>query len=166
MHVGPSEILVIEGLHALNPDLLPVVNRNLFFKIYINVLFELNVDLMNRIPTSEVRLIRRMVRGDRFRGTHPEQTFDQWASVRRGEYNYVYRFQEESDVMFNSSMLYELNALRPFAEESLKKVSENSIHYEIKDRLLNLMGFCQPLDASKVPFNSILREFIGDSIYF
>jgi uridine kinase len=166
MHVGPSEILVIEGIHALNPDLLPVINRNILFKIYINALFELNVDLMNRVPTTEVRLIRRLVRGDRFRGTHPDETFNQWASVRRGEYNNVFKYQEESDVMFNSSLLYEMNVLRPFAEASLSKVSEDSLNYDTKERLMNLMAFFKPMDDSKVPFNSLLREFIGGSIYF
>ncbi|NTW71553.1 MAG: nucleoside kinase [Eubacteriaceae bacterium] len=166
MQIGPSEILVIEGIHALDPMLLPHINRSLFFKIYISALFELNVDLMNRIPTTEVRLMRRLVRGDQFRGTHPEETLDQWPNVRKGEYNNIFKYQEEADVMFNSSLLYEMNALRPFAEASLNKISDNSRHADTKERLLNLLSFVTPIDISKVPFNSILREFIGGSIYF
>ena len=165
LHLGPAEILVIEGMHALNPQLISSINRNTFFKVYIGALFELNIDLMNRVPTTEVRLIRRMVRDDRFRGTTPEGTFDRWASVRRGEYSNVFKFHEEADVMFNSSLLYEMNALRPFAEACLQKVQENSPHYATKERLLNLLSFFEPLGVAKVPFNSILREFVGGSMY-
>ena len=166
VQLHPREILVIEGIHALNPRLLPTINRNLCWKIYINALFQLNLGLMNRIPTTEVRLIRRLVRGDKFRGTHPEKTINQWSSVRRGEYRHVFKYQEEADAMFNSSMLYEMNALRPFAEESLAKISDDSPHAETRNRLLNLLGFFRPMNAAKVPYNSILREFIGGSIYF
>jgi Uridine kinase len=166
MHLGDSELLVIEGIHALNPGLLPGLERNIFFRLYISALFELNVDLTNRIPTTEVRLIRRLVRDDRFRGTGASETFDRWASVRKGEYNFIFKHQEEADMMFNSSLIYELNALRPFAEASLNKMPENSPHILARDRLLNTLSFAQPMDTSKVPFNSILREFIGGSIYF
>ena len=166
LHLGPSEILVIEGIHALSPGLVSQLNSNLFFKIYVSALFELNIDLMNRVPTTEVRLIRRMVRDDRFRGISPDRTFDQWDSVRRGEDNHVFKYQEECDVMFNSSLLYEMNALRPFAESSLQKVPETSPHFHTKARLLNLLSFFEPLDVAKVPFNSILREFIGGNIYY
>ena len=165
MQLGPAEILVIEGIHALNPNLMPAINRNVLYKIYISALFELNVDLINRIPTTEVRLIRRMVRGELFRGTTPESTFDQWASVRRGEGNHIFKYQEECDVMFNSSLLYEMNALRPFAEATLARMDPSSAHIDTKERLLNLLSFLKPLDTAKVPFNSILREFIGGGIY-
>ena len=166
MHLGESEILVIEGLHALNPELLPNINRNSSFKVYISALFGLNVDFMNRIPTTEVRLIRRIVRDDRFRGASAEDTINRWASVRSGEEKYVFKYQEESDVMFNSSLVYELNALSPYAQAALEKIGADSINYDTKERLLNLLSFIKPLDVSKVPFNSILREFIGGSIYF
>lgn len=166
MQIGKGEILVIEGLHALNPRLLPGISRNALFKIYINALFEINIDLQNRIPSSEIRLIRRLVRGDRFRGTHPEVTLDQWIDVRRGEFENVFKYQEESDVMFNSSLVYEVNALRPFAEATLAKLEDDSPYIHVKERLLNLLSFCEPMDVAKVPFNSILREFIGESIYF
>ena len=166
LHVGQDEILVVEGIHALNPALFPNINRNILFKVYITSLFELNINLTNRIPSSEVRMIRRIVRGYQFRGTHPEETLKQWENVRLGEYNNVFKFQEESDVMFNSSLLYEINALRPFAVEALNKIEDGSPYAETKERLLRLIAFCEPMDTSKVPFNSILREFIGGSIYF
>ena len=166
LHVGQDEILVVEGIHALNPALFPNVNRNILFKVYITALFELNIDLLNRVPSSEVRMIRRIVRGDRFRGTHPEETLNQWENVRLGENKNVFKFQEEADVMFNSSLLYEMNALRPFAVESLNKIEDDCPYAETKKRLLGILNFCEPMDTAKVPFNSLLREFIGGSIYF
>jgi len=166
MRVGHDEILVVEGIHALNPVLFLGINRNMLFKVYLSSLFQLNFNLENRVPSSEVRLIRRIVRGDQFRGTHPEDTLDQWKNVRRGESKNVFKFQEESDVMFNSSLLYELNALRTSAEASLNKIEDNSPYAQTRDRLLNILSFCEPMNTDKVPFNSILREFIGGSIYF
>jgi uridine kinase len=166
LHLGPSEILVIEGIHALNPGLLPAFDQNMFFKVYISALFELNVDLSNRIPTTEVRLIRRLVRDDLFRGTCANDTFCRWSSVRQGEYDYIFKYQEEADMMFNSSLLYELNALRPLAEAALAKMPDDSPNFLMKERILNILTFARPMDTAKVPFNSILREFIGGSIYF
>ncbi|WP_320164256.1 nucleoside kinase [uncultured Trichococcus sp.] len=166
MQIGPSEILIIEGIHALNPELVTNINRNLIYKIYISALGGLNIDLMSRVPTSEIRLLRRLVRDDKYRGVTPESTIHQWDSVRRGEYQNIFKFQEEADVMFNSSMLYEMNALRPFAEKALQKIPVDSPYYDTRERLLNLLSFFEPLDVSKVPFNSILREFIGGSIYY
>lgn len=166
MRIGPSEILIIEGIHALNPELVTNINRNLIYKIYISALGGLNIDLMSRVPTSEIRLLRRLVRDDKYRGVTPENTIHQWDSVRRGEYQNIFKFQEEADVMFNSSMIYEMNALRPFAEEALDRIPADSPYYDTRERLLNLLSFFEPLDVSKVPFNSILREFIGGSIYY
>lgn len=165
LEIGPSEILVMEGIHALNPSLLPKINRNLFFRIYVSSLFSLNVDMTNRVPTTEVRLLRRMVRGLLFRGNPPEETLDQWPKVRKGEFTNVFRYQEEADVMFNSSLAYELNALRPYAEEPLRQIPDNSVHAETRDRLLNLLSFAKPIDTEKLAFNSILREFIGGGSY-
>ncbi|MHA6513514.1 uridine kinase family protein [Tessaracoccus sp. Z1128] len=165
LHVGPAEILVIEGIHALNPRLVEGIHRSAVFKVYVSALGGLNIDLMNRVPTTEVRLLRRMVRDHEHRGISPEVTVDQWDSVRRGEYASVFHFQEDADVMFNSSMMYELNALRPFAEEALGTIPDSSPHVDTRDRLLNLLTFFEPIATERVPFNSILREFIGGSIY-
>lgn len=166
LQVGPHEILVIEGIHALNPDLVGHVHRNELYKIHVSALSGLNIDLVNRVPTTEIRLIRRIVRDYRTRGIQPEQTLEQWASVRRGEYQYIFRFQEDADVMFNSSMVYELNALRPPAEAALGRIDDDSPFRDTRDRLLNLLTFFNPIDTSKIPFNSLIREFIGGSIYF
>jgi len=166
IQVGNDQILVVEGIHALNPALFPEIDRNALFKVYLTALFQLNIDLTNRVPSTEVRLLRRIVRGDRFRGTHPEETLKQWQNVRRGEDKNIFKFQEEADIMFNSSLLYELNALRPFAEESLNKIEDDSPYAETRERLLRMIAFSEPMDTAKVPYNSILREFIGGSIYF
>ncbi len=166
LNIGSSEILIMEGIHALNPKLVANINRNLLFKVYVSALGGLNIDLTNRLPTTEARLIRRLVRDDRFRNISPESTLERWRSVRNGERNNVFPFQEYSDMMFNSSMLYEMNVLRPFAENSLNKISKGSPYSEDKERLLTLLSFFEPMDNVKVPFNSILREFIGGSIYF
>ncbi|WP_240984644.1 uridine kinase family protein [Acididesulfobacillus acetoxydans] len=161
----PDEILVIEGIHGLNPRLAPSLGRSQTFKIYVSALFQLNVDPLNRIPTTEVRLIRRLVRDDQFRGIDPIRTLSQWPSVRRGENNAIFPYQEEADVMFNSSLLYELNALRPYAEPLLVNIPPGNPHCETAERLLRLLSFFTPLVPDKVPPSSILREFIGGSIY-
>ncbi len=165
MHLDANEILVIEGIHGLNPRLLPSLERDQLFKIYISALFQLNLDSYNRIPTTEVRLIRRMTRDVKYRGITPDKTLGQWWSVRRGENTNIFPFQEEADVMFNSSLLYELNALRPFTEPLLQSVPPDSPNYEAASYLLRLLSFFEPLDSAKVPFNSILREFLGGGIY-
>ncbi|SCP95553.1 uridine kinase family protein [Anaerobium acetethylicum] len=166
LNVGPSEILLMEGIHALNPKLVSNINRSYIYKIYVSALGGLNIDLMSRLPTTEMRLIRRIVRDERCRGAAPEKTMVQWPGVRRGEYKNIFTFQEEADVMFNSSLLYEMNALRPFAEAALKQIGDDSSYLEARDRLLNLLTFFEPMEITKVPFNSILREFVGGSMYF
>ncbi|MFZ3372020.1 MAG: nucleoside kinase, partial [Desulfitobacteriaceae bacterium] len=165
MYLNSNEILIIEGIHGLNPRLLPSLNRNHLFKIYISALFQSNLDSYNRVPTTEVRLIRRLVRDVRTRGIDPERTLAQWSSVRRGENTNIFPYQEEADVMFNSSLLYELNALRSYAEPLLDAIPLNSPHHVSVTLLLRLLAFFNPLDTTKIPFNSILREFIGEGIY-
>ncbi|MDD2233932.1 MAG: nucleoside kinase [Desulfitobacteriaceae bacterium] len=165
LHLKDNEILLIEGIHGLNPRLLPSLDRNQLFKIYISALFQSNIDNYNRVPTSEVRLIRRLVRDNRTRGISPEQTFAQWNSVRRAENTIIFPYQEEADIMFNSTLLYELNALRTFAEPLLKPIPKDSPHQDIVSLLLRMLSFFKPIDVTKIPFNSILREFIGGGLY-
>ncbi|KGP76642.1 uridine kinase [Desulfosporosinus sp. Tol-M] len=165
MNLNPNEILIIEGIHGLNPRLLPSLDRNKLFKIYISALFQSNIDSYNRIPTTEVRLIRRIVRDNRARGIDPEQTLSQWSSVRRSENTILFPYQEEADIMFNSSLLYELNALRPYAEPLLKAIPQNSFNHQGTTLLLRMLSFFTPLETNRIPFNSILREFIGESLY-
>ena len=164
MRLGKDEILLIEGIHALNPHLLPSVDRTSLFKIYVSSLFLLNIDSYNRVPTTDVRQVRRLVRDDKFRGISPEKTLTQWTSVRRGENTNIFPYQEEADVMFNSSLLYELNALRSYVEPLLVSIKPDHPNYRTAEQLLRLLSFFTPLDTTRVPFNSILREFIGESI--
>jgi len=165
LRLGEREVLAIEGIHALNPRLVGHLHRNQLFKVYISALSGLNIDLTNRVPTTEIRLIRRLVRDVRTRGIAAEETLERWAGVRRAEYDWIFRFQEDADVMFNTSMVYELNALRRPAEAALGAIADDSPFRDTRDRLLNLLTFFDPLDTSKVPFNSLIREFIGGSIY-
>jgi uridine kinase len=165
LHLSSDEILVIEGIHALNPRLAPSLDRDQMFKIYVSALFQLNIDAYTRVPTTQVRLIRRLIRDNKFRGINPERTLAQWESVRRGENSNIFPYQEEANVMFNSSLLYELNALRPHVERLLIPITPECSHYNTAVHLLTLLSFFNPMDTSSVPFNSILREFVGGSTY-
>ncbi|MCL1853627.1 MAG: nucleoside kinase [Peptococcaceae bacterium] len=166
MRMDPDNVLIIEGIHALNPQLLKLhAAKYAIFKIYISALFLLNIDPTNRIATTETRLLRRIVRDDLFRSLPVERTLKQWPSVRRGEDENVFPYQEEADIMFNSSLLFELNILRPYAEPLLKTLTHDSPFYEMAQHLLNLLSFFRPMPPNAVPNTSLLREFIGGSVY-
>lgn len=159
-----GEIVIMEGIHGLNPGLLPRLAGEKTYRIYISALTQLNLDRHNRISTTDTRLIRRIVRDARERGYSAAQTINRWESVRRGEKNYIFPYQENADVMFNSALVYELAALRPLAEPVLRQVQNNTPEYIEAKRLLALLEWFLPLDSERIPDNSILREFIGHSI--
>ncbi len=159
-----GEIIIMEGIHGLNPGLLPRLAGEKTYRIYISALTQLNLDRHNRISTTDTRLIRRIVRDARERGYTAAQTINRWESVRRGEKNYIFPYQENADVMFNSALVYELAALRPLAEPVLRQVQNNTPEYIEAKRLLALLEWFLPLDSDRIPDNSILREFIGHSI--
>lgn len=165
MRLSPQNILIIEGIHGLNPRLFPSLERDQLFRIYVSALFQPNIDPYNRIPTTQVRLIRRLIRDDLFRAIPPAHTLKRWASVRNGEDTNIFPYQEEADVMFNSSLLYELNVLRPYTESLLVTIPPDSPDYPTAQNGLRLLSFFTPLEDTKVPFNSILREFLGNSIF-
>ena len=159
--LGPEDILVIEGIHCLNEELsysLPKENK---FKIYISALTQLNIDDHNRIPTTDGRLIRRMVRDARTRGASAQDTIRRWPSVRRGEEQNIFPYQEEADVMFNSALVYELAVLKQYAEPILFSVPRNSREYLEAKRLLKFLDYFLGVSSEDIPRNSILREFIG-----
>lgn len=163
--LGPEDILVIEGIHCLNEELsysLPKENK---FKIYISALTQLNIDDHNRIPTTDGRLIRRMVRDARTRGASAQDTIRRWPSVRRGEEQNIFPYQEEADVMFNSALVYELAVLKQYAEPILFSVPRNSREYLEAKRLLKFMDYFLGVSSEDIPRNSILREFIGGSCF-
>ena len=167
IHVDADQPIIIEGIHGLNDELTRDIARNLKFKIYISALTSLNLDDHNRIRTTEARLLRRMVRDHHFRGTPPEQTMEMWPSVRRGEEKYIFPYQEDADVMFNSSLVYEIAILKKYVYPMLIKLTPDSPHYTMAHRLLKFLNYFQPADVEdEIPLNSILREFIGGCCFY
>ncbi|KAF0091073.1 MAG: uridine kinase [Fusobacteria bacterium] len=156
--------IIIEGIHGMNPILTSKVPRHMKYIVYVTALTPLNLDPSNHIKTADGRIIRRMVRDNRFRSLDTEKTFSIWPSVRKGEENNIFKYQELADIHFNSSLPHELNVLKVYAEPLLKTVTADSIYYIEAQHLLNILRFCEPLDAMWVPSNSILREFIGQGI--
>ena len=159
-------ILIIEGIHGLNPILTSSLDENNIFKIYISALTQLNLDNHNRISTSDVRRVRRIVRDSLSRGKNAEETLLMWPSIKKGEEKNIFVYQEEADVMFNSTLVYELCVLKRKALEELDKVSADSSVYDEVKRLKAFLGFFDEIDKALVPENSILREFIGGSIFY
>lgn len=163
--LGPNDILVIEGIHGLNDKLSYSLPRESKFKIYISALTSLNIDEHNRIPTTDARLLRRMVRDTRTRGTSGQKTISMWPSVRRGEEENIFPFQEDADVMFNSALIYELAVLKPYAEPILFGIDRDSEEYIEAKRLLKFLDYFLSVNSEVVPKNSILKEFIGGSCF-
>lgn len=160
-----NDILIIEGLHALNEDLTRDIEKKNKFKIYISPLTFLNVDDDNRISMTDIRLLRRMVRDSRTRGYSPSHTLATWADVRLGEQKYVFPYQDVDNVVFNSALVYELGVLKTYVEPLLFSVKEDDPQYETAIRLLELLKFVLPIPSDDVPNISILREFIGGSYF-
>lgn len=165
LSIGENDILVIEGIHCLNDRMSEHLPKENKFKIYISALTQLNVDEHNRIPTTDGRLLRRMVRDARTRGNTAQETIRMWPSVRRGEEENIFPYQEEADVMFNSSMVYELAVLKQYAEPILFSVPRDSREYLEAKRLLKFLDYFLGVDSSQVPGNSLIREFIGGSCF-
>jgi len=159
-----DQIIIMEGIHGLNPNLLPDVPQDRLFRIYASCLTQLNLDRYNRISTTDSRLIRRIVRDARERGYSAQQTIRRWESVRRGEKRHIFPYQENADEMLNTALVYELSALKPFAEPLLRQVNYQSEEYIEANRLLSMLEWFLPLETEMIPDNSILREFIGGSI--
>lgn len=159
-----EQILILEGIHGLNPRLLPAELTRHAYRIYVSALTQLNLDRHNRVSTTDTRLIRRIVRDARERGYNAAQTIARWESVRRGEKRHIFPYQENADVMFNSALVYELAALKPHAEPLLRQVPCGTPEYIEAKRLLALLEWFLPLDAQRVPNDSIVREFLGGSI--
>lgn len=163
LQLGEDDILVIEGIHGLNDKLSYSLPKESKFKIYISALTQLNIDEHNYLPTTDARLIRRIVRDARTRGTSAKETIAMWPSVRRGEEQHIFPFQEEADAMFNSALIYELAVLKAYAEPQLFNIEKDCEEYLEAKRLLKFLDYFLPVPAEEVPRNSILREFIGGS---
>ncbi|GAB4531768.1 MAG: nucleoside kinase [Anaerolineales bacterium] len=159
----PGQMVILEGIHGLNPRLGEHIAASQTFRIYVSALTQLNLDRHNRISTTDTRLIRRIVRDARERGYSAEDTIQRWESVRRGEKRHIFPYQENADAMFNSALVFELAALKPLAEPLLRQVPYASpAHIEAK-RLLSLLEWFRPMPADSIPENSILKEFLGGS---
>lgn len=163
LQVPPGEPIIIEGIHGLNDRLTWAIPAEQKFKIYISALTQLNIDYSNRIPTTDCRLLRRIIRDSRTRGYSALDTIKRWPSVRRGEEKNIFPFQENADVMFNSSLLYELSALKPLAEPLLKEIGPEDREFIEARRLLKFLSYFKSIPSSNIPPNSILREFVGGS---
>ena len=156
---------MIEGIHGLNERFLQTLPKESKFRIYISALTQLNIDEHNRISTTDGRLIRRMVRDARTRGTTAEKTIAMWPSVRRGEDRHIFPFQEQADVIFNSALIYELAVLKPYAEAVLFGIPKDVPEYIEAKRLLKFLDYFIGISSEGIPHNSLVREFVGGSIF-
>ena len=165
MQLGEQDILVIEGIHCLNDALTHDLPKENKFKIYISALTQLNIDEHNRIASTDGRLIRRMVRDARTRGASARDTIARWPSVRRGEEKNIFPYQESADIMFNSALIYEFSVLKSYVEPLLYGIPQDAPEYQEAKRLLKFLDYFVPVPSEGVPFNSLLREFIGGSCF-
>jgi len=160
-----NTLFIIEGIHGINPGLTENIDDQYKFKIYLSALTHLNFDDINRIPTHDTRLIRRMVRDAKYRGYSAAQTINMWKKVVEGEKKYIFKYQGESDIMFNSSLAYEIGVLKLPAEIALKQVNPQDPSHPESERLLSILAYFLPIDQKEIPPTSILREFVGESSF-
>ena len=165
MKLEDDEVLIMEGIHCLNDELTPLIPKEQKFKIYISALTVLNFDYYNRISSTDTRIIRRTVRDNQFRGYDAKHTLSAWSSVSAGEENYIFPYQEDADAMFNSSLIYEINALRNFALPLFEMIQPEDEEYCEAKRLCKLLKYFEPIDIKYIPKNSLLQEFLGESIF-
>ena len=165
LQLKPENILIMEGIHALNPALTTMIDEKLKFRIYVSALTTISLDDHNWIPTTDNRLIRRIVRDNQFRKCSAEDTIARWPSVRAGEDKWIFPYQENADMMFNSAMLYELSVLKKQAEPLLQDVPAFSPYYAEAYRLLRFLSYFKSIEESEIPPISLLREFLGGSSF-
>ncbi len=165
LKIEPKGIIIIEGIHGLNPGLTPLIPNEMKFKVYVSALTSLSIDGINRIPTTDNRLIRRIIRDFRYRGYSALETIRRWESVRRGEDRNIFPYQEQADVMFNSALLFELSVLKNYAEPILYELPSTEPEYSEANRLLKFLSYFTPIPDKEVPPTSILREFLGGSTF-
>ncbi len=165
MKLAEDEILIMEGIHCLNDKLTFLIPKEQKYKIYISCLTVLNIDYYNRISTTDTRLIRRIVRDNQFRGYSALHTLKMWPSVNKGEAKNIFTYQEEADVMFNSSLIYELSVLKNYAIPLLKEIKQQEPEYSEAKRLISMLEYFETISSKFILKNSLLREFIGNSIF-
>lgn len=165
MQLAENDLLVIEGIHGLNDRLSYSIPKEKKFKIYISALTQLDIDEHNNLPTTDGRLLRRIVRDARTRGSSAAATIGMWDSVRRGEEKYIFPFQEQADIMFNSALIYEMAVLKQYAEPLLFGIPKDAPEYIEAKRLLKVLDYFLPIPSDSIGSNSIIREFIGGSCF-
>lgn len=165
LKLAEDEVLVMEGIHCLNDELTYLIPKDQKYKIYVSALTVLNMDYYNRISTTDTRLIRRIVRDNQFRGYSAKHTLEMWESVKAGELKNIFKFQEEADAMFNSSLVYELGVLKKYAEPLLREIEPESPLYSEAKRLLTMLKYFKDIPDKNIPIKSLLREFIGGSVF-
>ena len=165
LRLGEHEVLIIEGIHGLNPELTAQIPDKDKFKLYVSALTTLSIDNHNWIPTTDNRLLRRIVRDYKYRATSALSTMRRWPSVRRGEEKWIFPFQENADAMFNSSLLFELGVMKSYAEPVLRQVPHDVPEYAEAYRLLKFLSYFEPIPADQIPSTSLLREFLGGSSF-
>lgn len=165
MKLQNNDILIIEGIHAIDTHILDNIERNKKFKIYISALTELNIDDHNRVSTTDHRLLRRIIRDNRTRGYDVETTIKNWTSVRNGEEKYIFPYQDEADVTLNSALIYEMGVLKTYVEPLLYSVQDTSPYYEEAKRLIRFLQMFFPIPSDAIPQDSVLREFIGNGCF-
>lgn len=166
LRLKDNDILIIEGIHALNPILTKFATDEKKFRIYIAPIATLNIDDYTKVSSTDIRLLRRMVRDNVTRGHNPEKTFELWKNVKKGEAKYIFPYMESVDEVFNSSLVYEAGILKTFAQPLLLQVETSSIYYSEARRLYEFLNNFLPIETTSVPMDSIIREFIGNGCFY
>ena len=165
LQLVPGSILIVEGIHGMNPNLIPHIKPENTYKIFLSALTQISMDDQNHISTTDNRLIRRMIRDSKYRNYLAQDTIRRWPSVRAGEDKNIFPYQENADVMFNSAMVYELAVLKKYAEPLLKTVTESQPEFSESNRLLKFLSYLKPIDDLEIPPTSLIREFLGGSSF-
>ena len=165
LQLGPGSILIVEGIHGMNPNLVPHIPPENTYKIFLSALTQISFDDQNHISTTDNRLIRRMIRDSKYRNYSAQETIRRWPSVRAGEDKNIFPYQENADVMFNSALVYELAVLKKYAEPLLKSVTESHQEFSESNRLLKFLSYFKPIDDLEIPPTSLIREFLGGSSF-
>lgn len=165
LQMGPNSILIIEGIHGMNPNLIPHIKPELTYKIFLSALTQISIDDQNHISTTDNRLIRRMIRDHKYRNYSAQETIRRWPSVRAGEDKNIFPYQENADVMFNSALVYELAVLKKYADPLLKSVTESQEEFSEANRLIKFLSYFKTIDDVEIPPTSLIREFLGGSSF-
>ena len=165
LSIDENGVVIVEGIHGINPDFSNCVDRSRSHKLYISALTSINIDDHNRLSTTDARLFRRLVRDFKYRGASAERTLSMWADVRKGEDKYIFPYQEEADIIFNSTLIYEHSVLKKFAVPILSNLDSDSKYFSEAHRLLGIMSYFTEVDDEEIPNTSLIREFIGGSVF-